>query len=111
MKKDDFLKRKAQATQKFFQTVGLTQMPEDQRPAFLKQVRQTLQNRVGERLAKDLSEAELKQFYNYVKSKKTQQAMDYLHKVAPNHSQVLREEMAKLQQEIKADATTILDNL
>ena len=111
MKKEDFLKRKAQATQKFFQTVGLTQMPEAQRPAFLRQVRQTLQNRIGERLAKDLTEAELKQFYDYVKSKQPQQAMDYLHKIAPHHRQVLIEEMAKLQQEIKTDAKKILDNL
>ena len=108
---DDSSQGKIQATQKFFEEVGLSALPEAEKPDFLKHVTETLQLRVGQRLVKFLNPTEIKEFNNLIESKNQQQAIDFLHKKIPQHSQILKEEMIKLQNEIKNDAPKILESL
>ena len=46
----------------FLQEMGLQAMPEDQKKAFLEYVQEELEVRIGERIAKGLSEAQLHEF-------------------------------------------------
>ena len=46
----------------FLQEMGLTAMPEDQKQAFLDYVREELEVRIGERISKGLTEAQLAEF-------------------------------------------------
>lgn len=49
----------------FLQSVGLGDLPEDQKQAFLQHTYETLESRVGERLAESLSEAQLEEFEGF----------------------------------------------
>lgn len=49
----------------FLQSVGLGNLPEDQKEAFLQHTYETLEERVGERLAADLSDEQLAEFESF----------------------------------------------
>ena len=51
-----------QLDDQFLQTVGLGNLPDDQKQAFLQHTYETLEERVGMRLASSLSEAQLEEF-------------------------------------------------
>lgn len=51
-----------QLDDQFLQSVGLGDLPEDQKQAFLQHTYETLEERVGTRLADGLSEAQLQEF-------------------------------------------------
>ena len=48
--------------EKFLQEMGLSAMPEDQKQQFLAYVQEELEIRIGERISKGLSEAQLSEF-------------------------------------------------
>ncbi len=54
-----------QLDDKFLQSVGLGDLPEDQKQAFLQHTYETLEERVGTRLAASLSEAQLTEFEGF----------------------------------------------
>lgn len=54
-----------QLDDKFLQSVGLGDLPEDQKQAFLQHTYETLEERVGTRLAESLSEAQLEEFEGF----------------------------------------------
>lgn len=54
-----------QLDDKFLQSVGLGDLPEDQKQAFLQHTYETLEERVGTRLAASLSEAQLEEFEGF----------------------------------------------
>lgn len=54
-----------QLDDQFLKSVGLGDLPEDQKQAFLQHTYETLENRVGTRLASSLSEAQLEEFEGF----------------------------------------------
>ena len=54
-----------QLDDKFLQSVGLGDLPDDQKQAFLQHTYETLEERVGTRLASSLSEAQLEEFEGF----------------------------------------------
>jgi hypothetical protein len=54
-----------QLDDQFLQSVGLGQLPDDQKQAFLQHTYETLEERVGMRLASGLSEAQLEEFEGF----------------------------------------------
>ena len=54
-----------QLDDKFLQSVGLGDLPDDQKQAFLQHTYETLEERVGTRLAESLSEAQLEEFEGF----------------------------------------------
>ncbi len=54
-----------QLDDKFLQSVGLGDLPADQKQAFLQHTYETLEERVGTRLAESLSEAQLEEFEGF----------------------------------------------
>ena len=54
-----------QLDDKFLQSVGLGNLPEDQKKAFLQHTYETLEERVGEKLAASLSDDQLAEFESF----------------------------------------------
>lgn len=55
-----------QLDDKFLQDVGLGDLPEDQKPAFLEHFREQLELRVGTKLSDGLSDAQLEEFESFI---------------------------------------------
>ena len=93
---------------RFLDQVGLGSLPADDKPAMLRHINQTLEMRVGRRLAAGMPSSVLAQFDDVVKSKDPKQIADWLKRHAPHYPQVVKEEMIRLRIEIKANAQQIL---
>ena len=92
----------------FLDEAGLKDLPADEKRAMLAYVRQTLEVRVGGRLAKGLPENLLKEFYGYVKQNQQDRALAWIKQHAPDYGRVVREEITRLRMEIKLNAELII---
>jgi hypothetical protein len=61
-----------QLDEKFLQDVGLGDLPEDQKQAFLAHFREQLELRVGTRLSEGLSDSQLQEFESFIERKDDQ---------------------------------------
>lgn len=75
-----------QLDDKFLQELGLDQLPEDQKQAFLEQVYNSLEERVGVRLSEGLTEAQLEEFEGII-DRDQQKVTAWLQMHAPNFAQ------------------------
>ncbi len=92
----------------FLAEVGLADLPEVERTPFLAQVNETLEVRVGSRLAERLTDEQLSQFDNALKSGGKAAAKAIMERMLPNHSQVAAEEFRSLKSEILQSSRQIL---
>lgn len=101
----------------FLADLGLGDLPEDQKRAFLGHVMETLQYRVGTKLSQGLSEAQLTEFEQLsptpedapeAAASKQQQALTWLETNRPDYKDVVAEEIEALKGEILKNANTIL---
>lgn len=92
----------------FLQTVGLGDMPEDQRMPFLQHLYETLELRVGTRLSEGMSNAQLAAFEKLIDANDEKGALTWLESNRPNYKQVVAEELEKLKQEVIASRDQIL---
>ena len=84
-----------QLDDKFLQDVGLAQLPEGERKAFLQHIYQELELRVGTKLSDGLSEAQLEEFESII-DKDGEVIAGWLAQYAPNFQQ--EEAFQRLQQ-------------
>lgn len=84
----------------FLQSVGLADMPEDQKKVFLQDMYEELETRVGTRLAEDLSNEQLAVFEKLIEAGDDKGAVRWLEEHRPNYKQVVAEELEKLKKEI-----------
>lgn len=84
-----------QLDDKFLQDVGLAQLPEGERKAFLQHIYQELELRVGTKLSDGLSEAQLEEFESII-DKDGEVIAGWLAQHAPNFQQ--EEAFQRLQQ-------------
>lgn len=75
-----------QLDDKFLQELGLDQLPEDQKQAFLEQVYNSLEERVGVRLSEGLTDAQLEEFEGII-DRDEQKVATWLQMHAPNFTQ------------------------
>ncbi|MYB39915.1 hypothetical protein F4X86_01300 [Candidatus Saccharibacteria bacterium] len=94
--------------QNFLDDAGLKNLPADEKLAMLAYVRQTLEVRVGERLAKGIPDELLQEFYGYARQNQPDKALAWIQKHAPDYSRVVREEVLKLRLEVKLNAESII---
>lgn len=75
-----------QLDDKFLQSVGLGDLPDDQRQAFLQHTYETLEERVGTRLASSLSEAQLEEFEGFA-THNEEKINTWLNENVPNYQE------------------------
>src|SRR6476660_478093 len=88
--------------------IGLGSLPETEKNSFLKHVYETLEMRVGIRLADQMSNQQLDEFEKYFEAKDDAGAFKWLETNFPNYKEIVQEEFDKLKGEMKQSAPQII---
>jgi hypothetical protein len=80
--------------------LGLETLPKEEKTAFLRHMYETLEMRVGTRLAERMSEQQMLEFEQFINSGDEQGAFKWLEANFPNYKQVVAEEFDKLKAEV-----------
>lgn len=92
----------------FLKDIGLGDLPAEQKSLMLKDIYDTLELRVGMKLAEQMSDAQLDEFEGLIDQKDDAAALKWLETNFPNYKQVVAGELNTLKEEIKASAPQIL---
>lgn len=92
----------------FLAQLGLAGLPADDKKKMLAHIYETLELRVGMRLAQNMSDAQLDEFEKLMDANDEAGALKWLETNVPNYKEVVAEELEKLKSEIKAMAPQIL---
>ena len=92
----------------FLASIGLGALPADQKPDMLRHIYETLELRVGMKLAEQMSDAQLDEFEGFIDRKDDAGALKWLESNFPHYKQVVAEELEKLKAEISSTAEQIL---
>jgi len=92
----------------FLASVGLAALPADQKQDMLRHIYETLELRVGMRLAEQMTEAQLDEFEGFIDRKDDPGALKWLETNFPHYRDVVAEELEKLKNEIRSSAEQIL---
>lgn len=91
------------------QELGLGSLPAPEKNKMLAHIYETLELRVGMKLAEQMTDTQLDEFEAFIDRNDEAGALHWLETNFPNYKQVVAEELAKLKGEIKAQAPAILD--
>ena len=94
-----------QFDEQFLQEMGLSAMPEEQKRQFLDYVQEELEVRIGERISKGLTEAQLAEF-----DALTDQAEigRWLQASRPDYREIVTRTIAEMKEEIRANRSKLL---
>lgn len=90
------------------QEVGLGALPAAEKNSFLKHIYETLEMRVGIRLADQMSNQQLDEFEKYFEAKDDAGAFKWLETNFPNYKDIVQQEFDKLKAEVAQGAPQIL---
>ena len=90
------------------QDIGLGDLPEVEKNGLLKHVYETLEMRVGMRLADQMTNEQLDEFERYFEAKDDAGAFKWLETNFPNYKDIVAEEFDKLKAEVAQAAPQIL---
>ena len=90
------------------QDLGLGALPDAEKNSLLKHIYETLEMRVGMRLADQMTNQQLDEFEQYFEAKDDAGAFKWLESNFPNYKDIVQEEFDKLKGEIQQSATQIL---
>lgn len=88
--------------------VGLATLPAAEKNSFLKHVYETLEMRVGIRLADQMTNQQLDEFEKYFEAKDDAGAFKWLETNFPNYKEIVQQEFDKLKSEVAQTAPQIL---
>jgi hypothetical protein len=88
--------------------VGLGGLPDSEKNSFLKHIYETLEMRVGVRLADQMTNQQLDEFEQYFEAKDDAGAFQWLETNFPNYKDIVQQEFDKLKTEITQTAPQIL---
>lgn len=88
--------------------VGLGGLPDSEKNSFLKHIYETLEMRVGVRLADQMTNQQLDEFEQYFEAKDDAGAFQWLETNFPNYKDIVQQEFDKLKAEITQTAPQIL---
>ena len=88
--------------------LGLGSLSTQDKDDLLKQIYQTLEIRVGMKLAERMSDAQLKEFEQFINNKDDAGALHWLENNFPDYKQVVASELDGLKTELKRDADKII---
>jgi len=89
----------------FLQEMGLQAMPEDQKQAFLNYVQEELEVRIGERISKGLTEAQLNEFDAITDQT---EAARWLEQNRPDYREIVTRTIDELKAEIRANRNKLI---
>ncbi len=89
--------------------LGLGSLPPAEKNKMLAHIYETLELRVGMKLAEQMSDAQLDEFERFIDSNDEAGALKWLETNFPNYKQVVADELEKLKTEIKAQAPAIIE--
>jgi Tfp pilus assembly protein PilE len=90
------------------QEVGLGSLPDNEKNSLLKHIYETLEMRVGIRLADQMTNEQLDEFERYFEAKDDAGAFKWLETNFPNYKDIVQEEFDKLKSEVAQTAPQIL---
>lgn len=91
--------------EKFLQEMGLSAMPEDQKQKFLDYVQEELEVRIGERISKGLTEAQLNEFDAI---SDPLEAAKWLEENRPDYREIVTRTIEEIKEEIRANRAKLL---
>jgi len=91
------------------QELGLGSLPASEKNKMLAHIYETLELRVGMKLAEQMSDAQLDEFESFIDRNDEAGALKWLETNFPNYKDVVAEELEKLKSEIKAQAPSIVE--
>ncbi len=92
----------------FLASLGLSALPQDEKEKMKTHIYETLEMRVGMKLASGMSEEQLNEFEALMNAQDDAGALKWLETNFPNYKQVVADELNKLKAEIKEAAPQIL---
>ncbi|MCB0214043.1 MAG: hypothetical protein KDJ52_32195 [Anaerolineae bacterium] len=93
---------------KFLEELGLGALGEEEKKAMVAQIVETLEMRVGTKLAAELTDAQLLEFEQLMEAKDQEGALRWLETNSPNYKDVVKNELETLKSEIKSNADQIV---
>ena len=90
------------------QDIGLATLPDSEKNSLLKHIYETLEMRVGMRLADQMTNEQLDEFERYFEAKDDAGAFAWLESNFPNYKDIVQEEFDKLKGEVAQAAPQIL---
>lgn len=90
------------------QELGLGSLPPDEKNKMLAHIYETLELRVGMKLAEQMSDAQLDEFESFIDRNDEAGALKWLETNFPDYKQVVASELENLKSEIKAQAPAIV---
>lgn len=91
------------------QQLGLGALPPAEKNKMLAHIYETLELRVGMKLAEQMTDAQLDEFEKFIDSNDEAGALKWLETNFPNYKQVVADELEKLKSEIKEQAPAIVE--
>lgn len=88
--------------------LGLGELPPAEKNKMLAHIYETLELRVGMKLAEQMSDAQLDEFEGFIDRNDEPGALKWLETNFPNYKQVVADELDKLKTEIKQQAPQIM---
>lgn len=92
----------------FLQSVGLGDMPDEQKAPFLEHLLEELEMRVGTRLSEGMDDDKLAEFEKLIEGRDEQGALAWLESHRPDYKTVVSEELEKLKQELSANRDKLI---
>ncbi|MEX2006782.1 MAG: DUF5663 domain-containing protein [Candidatus Saccharimonadales bacterium] len=89
--------------------LGLAALPPEEKNKMLSHIYETLELRVGMKLAEQMSDDQLDEFEGFIDRNDEQGALKWLETNFPDYKKVVADELEKLKAEIKAQAPAIVD--
>lgn len=90
------------------QELGLGSLPVEEKNKMLAHIYETLELRVGMKLAEQMSDAQLDEFEGFIDRNDEAGALKWLETNFPSYKQVVADELEKLKSEIRSQAPAIL---
>ena len=91
--------------EQFLQEMGLSAMPEDEKQKFLDYIQKELEVRVGERISRGLTEAQLNEFDAIVDQA---EATKWLEKNRPDYREIIARTIEEMKSEIRANRDKLI---
>lgn len=89
--------------------LGLGALPPDEKNKMLGHIYETLEMRVGMKLAEQMTNEQLDEFESFIDKNDEAGALKWLETNFPNYKQVVADQLEQLKAEIKASAPAILE--
>ena len=94
----------------FLQELGLGELPAEDKKKMLAHIYETLELRVGMKLAEKMTDAQLDEFEKLAQANDESASLKWLETNAPDYKQVVVEQLENLKSEIKKSAPQILES-